>query len=100
MRAEFAEALELGTELLRLGQRTLDPEVLHRADHALQWTLFRMGEFAEAVNHAEQGIIIGRRSVQSCPTAEAELRVRRIAPHAAEGLFRRSSVLARDHSIT
>jgi predicted ATPase len=58
VRAEFAVARELGEELLRLGQRGLDPELLLRAHHALQWTLFRMGEFAGALDHAERGIVL------------------------------------------
>ena len=58
VRAEFAAARELGEELLLLGQRVLDSEILLRAHHALEYTLFRIGEFAGALDHAEQGIAL------------------------------------------
>ena len=58
VRAEFARARELGEELLRLGQRVLDPELLLRAHRLLGGTLFRMGEFAGALDHAEQGVAL------------------------------------------
>jgi len=58
MRAEFAAARELGEELLRLGQRVQDQGVLLRAHHALEVTLFRVGEFAAALQHAEQGVVL------------------------------------------
>jgi predicted ATPase len=55
MRADFTLARELGEELLRLGQRAQDPNVLLRAHFALTVTLFRIGEFAGARDHAEWG---------------------------------------------
>jgi predicted ATPase len=58
VRAELAPARELGEDLLRLGQQVLDPETLLRAHHALEFTLFRMGDFAGALDHAKQGLIL------------------------------------------
>jgi class 3 adenylate cyclase/predicted ATPase len=65
MRAEFAAARELGEELLRLGQRVQDQGVLLRAHHALEVTLFRIGEFAGALRHAEQGVALYDRGQHS-----------------------------------
>jgi predicted ATPase/class 3 adenylate cyclase len=58
VRADFDSARQLGEELLRLGQRIQDPELLLRAHHALEVTLFRMGEFAGALDHAKRGIAL------------------------------------------
>jgi len=58
MRSEFAPARELGEELLRLGRRAQNTDVLLRAHHALEVTLFRIGEFAGALRHAEQGVAL------------------------------------------
>ena len=58
VRAEFVPARELGEELLRLGQRVLDPELLLLAHNALMGVLFRMGEFAGSLDHAEQGVAL------------------------------------------
>ncbi len=58
VRAEFVPARELGEELLRLGQRVPDPELLLLAHNALMGALFRIGEFAGSLDHAEQGVAL------------------------------------------
>ena len=58
VRAEFVPARELGEELLRLGQRVPDPELLLLAHNALRGTLFRIGDFAGSLDHAEQGVAL------------------------------------------
>jgi predicted ATPase len=58
VRAEFVPAHELGEELLRLGQRVPDPELLLLAHNALMGTLFRIGDFAGSLDHAEQGVAL------------------------------------------
>jgi predicted ATPase len=58
MQGEHQTARELGEQLLRLAQSLQDPALLLVAHHVLGDTLFWLGEFAAAREHAEQGIAL------------------------------------------
>lgn len=58
MRGEYQTARGLGEQLLSLAQSLQDPALLLVAHHVLGDTLFWLGEFAAAREHAEQGIAL------------------------------------------
>ncbi len=57
-RAELSTARELGEQFLTLTQSVQDPALLMEAHYALGQVLFRLGEFALAQEHVEQGVAL------------------------------------------
>ena len=58
VRGELPTTRELGEQLLSLAQREQDPALLLDAHRALGFTLYHLGEFAPAREHAEQAIAL------------------------------------------
>ncbi len=58
LRAEIQKARGMAEQCLDLAERVQDPELLLEAHSALGQTLFYLGEFAAALNHLEQGIVL------------------------------------------
>jgi predicted ATPase len=56
VRAEFAIALELAEQLLRIAQKRQEPLLLMEAHHALGDTFYSLGDFTRSREHAEKGI--------------------------------------------
>jgi predicted ATPase len=57
-RAELKPARELAEQLLSLAQNNHNPASLVQAHNTLGWTLFFLGEFAQAREHLEEGIAL------------------------------------------
>jgi predicted ATPase len=58
VRAEFAMALALAEQLLRIAQHTQEPLLLMEAHHAVGDTFYSMGEFIRSREHSEKGIAL------------------------------------------
>jgi predicted ATPase len=58
VRAELQTAYELAQQCLHLAQQVQNPARLLNSHHALGLTLFHLGEFAAAVTHLEQGMLL------------------------------------------
>jgi tetratricopeptide (TPR) repeat protein len=58
VRGKLQTAHELAEQLLRLAQRVHDPALLVEAHSVLGATLFSLGEFASAREHAEQSLAL------------------------------------------
>jgi len=57
-RAEYRRAYELGERLFTLAQRHQDPALLLVAHYTLGFTLYYLGEFVRARDHAEHGLAL------------------------------------------
>jgi class 3 adenylate cyclase/predicted ATPase len=58
VRAELQTAYELAQQCLHLAQQVQNPARLLNSHHALGLILFHLGEFAAAVTHLEQGMLL------------------------------------------
>ncbi len=55
-RAELDRALELGTEMLKVAERTGDPALIYGAHSHISQTLYFRGEFQLALEHVEKAV--------------------------------------------